>query len=472
MTAGDGTFRSSESRQSYWRVAIAADQIEILERLVCYFSDLWAVDLEVQGFDGGTGSEMLKVESRRPDSLLRVKSAMECPRNNDYDRGWLAGMFDAEGSSGSYLSSGRKLSSLTIGNTDHELLGRVVDAGVCLGFDFRVEAYVGHCGHARLYGDVAERGRFFGMTQPALSYKTDSCLGHRLLARESPVTGLSALGNRELIDIQTSTRTFMANGFVTHNCYAESLANRYGWSTWGPKGARKRTSASYWRKPLSWNRKAEKERRRHRVFCASLADVFDSRAPEGAREDLWPLIRETPNLDWLLLTKRPQSIERMLPDDWGFGYKNVWLGISAEDQNHYDLRWPILAAVPAAIRFISYEPALGPISMKDHSTYPDLSIYGGESGPGARTNKPEWARQNRDECAELGVAFFFKQWGTYLSNPLVREVGMTTAEARKLDKDGKGGGRIDGEIIRQIPPSALPVPGLVPEPEPQAALFV
>jgi len=173
----------------------------------------------------------------------------------------------------------------------------------------------------------------------------------------------------------------------------------------------------------------------------------------------------------MILTKRPQSIKRMLPDDWEGGYKNVWLGISAEDQKHYDLRWPILAAVPAAIRFISYEPALGPITLAGYDTHPNLSIYGGESGPGARTNKPEWARRHRDECAERGIAFFFKQWGTYLSNPLVREVGMTTAEARKLDRDGKGGGRLDGEIIRQIPPSALPVPSSAPEPEPQAALF-
>src|SRR5207247_1833538 len=101
-----------------------------------------------------------------------------------------------------------------------------------------------------------------------------------------------------------------------------------------PHAPRKRTSVSNWKLPYRWARQAANERRR--VFCASLADVFDNKAPDGARDDLFKMIRATPTLDWLLLTKRPQNIAKMLPKDWGDGYDNVWLGTTAEDKHHYD----------------------------------------------------------------------------------------------------------------------------------------
>lgn len=189
------------------------------------------------------------------------------------------------------------------------------------------------------------------------------------------------------------------------HCYAEAMTNRYGWTEWGPHGVRKRTSDANWRKPLQWAKQARGTR--PRVFCASLADVFDNRWPAGARPDLFSLIRKTPELDWLLLTKRPQNISKMLPPDWGDGYRNVWLGTTCEDQERYDLRWPVLANIPARIRFISYEPAIGPL------TYiwgkPDWIICGGESGPGARDMDPAWAGTVRDQCAASGIAFFMKQ---------------------------------------------------------------
>ena len=143
------------------------------------------------------------------------------------------------------------------------------------------------------------------------------------------------------------------------HCYAETMMDhRYHKVQWGPHGQRVRTSEANWRGPLKWA-KAEGDIRQ-RVFCASLADVFDKQAPQGARKDLFLLIHKTPQLDWMLLTKRPENIARMLPADWGNGWPNVWLGTTCEDQQHFDRRWPILRDVPAAVRFISYEPALGP----------------------------------------------------------------------------------------------------------------
>jgi protein gp37 len=183
----------------------------------------------------------------------------------------------------------------------------------------------------------------------------------------------------------------------------------------GPKAERRRTSVNYWNGPRRWNAKAPTFActygRRRRVFCASIADVFDNQVPEAWRADLFRLIQETPELDWQLLTERPQNISKMLPPDWGDnGYPNVWLGVTCEDQEHYEQRWPILARIPAVVRFVSYEPALGPLTLiAANGLLPDWVICGGESGPGARMMDPAWARRLRDHCHDLGLYFFMKQ---------------------------------------------------------------
>ena len=107
------------------------------------------------------------------------------------------------------------------------------------------------------------------------------------------------------------------------NCYAETFASRYGFDVWGPGKARRTFSLAHWEEPLKWNRDAELAGERRRVFCASMADVFEAEAPAGELARLWALIRLTPWLDWLLLTKRAERIAESLPDDWGEGYPNV-----------------------------------------------------------------------------------------------------------------------------------------------------
>ena len=222
------------------------------------------------------------------------------------------------------------------------------------------------------------------------------------------------------------------------HCYAEhDFDQRYHLVQWGPHGERRRTTPAYWRKPHTWQRRASEfehvHGRRRRVFCASIADVFDNQAPEEWRADLFRLIRETPALDWQLLTKRPQNIAKMLPADWGRGYPNVWLGTSTEDDLHYRMRWPILARIPAVIHFISYEPALGPLGPIDiGEPLPDWVICGGESGPSARPMDCAWARDVRDQCTAAGVVFFFKQMGARV---------------------GKGSTSLDGRMHQDFPPS-------------------
>jgi protein gp37 len=224
------------------------------------------------------------------------------------------------------------------------------------------------------------------------------------------------------------------------NCYAEELMDtRYGRVQWGVNGTRVRTSESNWKQPYKWNRKAEAEGVRKRVFCASLADVFEDRPELVAwRSDLFAMIDSTPWLDWLLLTKRPENIKRLWPFGWyedkggPFTWPNVWIGISVENQEQADKRIPLLLDIPARVRFLSIEPLLGPVDLKETGalwtsvqnnsivkTTPAWRlihwvIVGGESGHNARPMHPEWARSIRDQCQSAGVPFFFKQHGEWI----------------------------------------------------------
>jgi protein gp37 len=198
------------------------------------------------------------------------------------------------------------------------------------------------------------------------------------------------------------------------HCYAEAMMDkRWGKVQWGPHGERKRTSEANWKLPLRWAKVARGTGSRPRVFCASLADVFDNQAPDIWRSDLFALIEATPELDWLLLTKRPENIAKMIWPKWDRGLpRNIWLGTTCEDRDNYDRRWPRLREIPARVRFISYEPAIGPLFHPhawDLNEKPDWIICGGESGHGARMMDPAWARWVRDAAAGHGIAFFMKQ---------------------------------------------------------------
>lgn len=244
------------------------------------------------------------------------------------------------------------------------------------------------------------------------------------------------------------------------NCYAREMAEgRYRWATWGAGEPRRRTSADNWKKPLSWDRKAAAAGTRARVFCASLADVFDAEVPDEWRDELLGLIGRTPHLDWLLLTKRPKvahtylshpraraafEAPRLHPRVWPI--PNLWLGTTVESQAMAEARIPWLLMAPARVRFLSCEPLLGPVDLTrikapangdpartfttwdslrgtsntDHPIFGgggvapgriDCVICGGESGPKARPFDAAWARDLLGQCSAAGTAFFMKQMG-------------------------------------------------------------
>lgn len=201
-------------------------------------------------------------------------------------------------------------------------------------------------------------------------------------------------------------------------CYAETWDKRFNGERWGAKAPRTRTKIQNWNKVRKWNRVATETGAKPIVFSASLADIFDNhRSIEPTwREDFWSLVKETPALSWMLLTKRPQNIARFLPDDWGNGYSNVAIGASAENQEEADRRIPVLLEVPAACRFLSMEPLLGPVEIPRSAlgaTKIAYLITGGESGSKARASDPNWFRSVRDQALAANVGFHFKQWGEY-----------------------------------------------------------
>lgn len=260
------------------------------------------------------------------------------------------------------------------------------------------------------------------------------------------------------------------------HCYAARESARFPTirGVWGDAGTRVVAIPGAWREPLVWDAQAKAAGKRTRVFCASLGDVFEDwqgelhypeKPDEGGyslvfwvnrrltripvshpdyqtapaatmdqlRQQLFELIELTPNLDWQLLTKRPENVMKMIPDRWFWGLPdNVWMGTTVENQDLANKRIPLLLDIPARVRFLSCEPLLGPVEFRQvqglierfnrqprgwenylkHKIH--QVIVGGESGKHARPMHPDWARQLRDQCAEAGIPFFFKQWGEFM----------------------------------------------------------
>jgi protein gp37 len=325
------------------------------------------------------------------------------------------------------------------------------------------------------------------------------------------------------------------------NCYAEARQDtRLHAVKWGAGQPRKRTTAAYWREPEKWNAREffqctrcgwrgddlggegfhrcprcvgeTLQLARRRVFCASLADVFDNEVDPQWRADLFALILRTPNLDWLLLTKRignalPMLDEIRHPADPDLSLlelmplPNVWLGATIVNQEEADRDIPKLLATPARVRFLSMEPLLGPVDLPgfnaetswcpickaivrdgllaahENQHGPGLidqpfdpavhcsSVYdlvnwvivGGESGPKARPMNPEWARSLRDQCKATGVPFLFKQWGEWLGAKQDGAFEHDPLELNASDVSVRVGKKAAGRALDGVTHSAFPV---------------
>lgn len=240
------------------------------------------------------------------------------------------------------------------------------------------------------------------------------------------------------------------------HCYAESWAKRVGSKVWGINAERRFFTDKHWSEPLKWNAAAAASGVRARVFCASMADVFEDRRDlDVHRARLWKLIEATPWLDWLLLTKRPELIAQTVP--WGDQWpENVWIGTTVENQEYAFERLPHLAAIPAAVRFISAEPLLGHLDISPWANEIDWVITGGESGPHARPSSPSWFKDLLNRCMASDIAFHFKQWGDWAPGQ-----GIALAKIRQervsdgtvMVRVGKkaAGRELDGETWDELP---------------------
>lgn len=209
------------------------------------------------------------------------------------------------------------------------------------------------------------------------------------------------------------------------HCYMYAWVKRMGYGSTKPAitGPAKTTERrlfrpAHWAQPLAWDKAAQAAGVRERVFCASMGDVFEEHAQlVQERHQLWCLIDSTPNLDWLVLTKRPQNVMDMVPSHWRDRFpSNVWLGVSVEDQQRAEERIPILLNIPAQLRFLSCEPLLERITLDPWVRSGRLHwvIVGGESGGQARPFSTWWARRMATQCLFAGVPYFVKELG---SNP-------------------------------------------------------
>lgn len=213
------------------------------------------------------------------------------------------------------------------------------------------------------------------------------------------------------------------------HCYAEERNKRFhAGSNWGPNSRRLQRSDAYWKQPYKWNEQAKRAGERHRVFCASLADVMEDHEDWiEPRFMLYEMIQRTPWLDYLFLTKRPENFHRFLPwkrneEPW----PNVWLGVTAENNEQLRIRAPLLLTTPATIRFLSMEPLLEEIEIPREWLQPfheidprlkptakiDWVIVGGESGSKARHTPLRWFRRVHAQCLSTNTPFFMKQLGS------------------------------------------------------------
>jgi protein gp37 len=185
------------------------------------------------------------------------------------------------------------------------------------------------------------------------------------------------------------------------HCYAETWAKRVGKPKWGAGEPRRYFGDKHWNAPLKWTPR--------KVFCASMADVFDNEVEQEHRERLWALIRATPHLTWQLLTKRIGNAKAMLPADFSAEtYPNVWVGMTVVTQDEIDRDIGKLREIPAAVRWLSIEPQLEPIRIPDGVQW---VVTGGESGSKARPYDISWARSIIEQCRIVGAAPFVKQLG-------------------------------------------------------------
>lgn len=413
VTAGDGTMRWNAHWRSatlgypqrYWRVAGLADDRAVLDRLVEYLAD-FGVDVMVQPFDGGPGTfrnrpgtrrPMMKVETRRNDCLTIIAGLLEERSALDWQAGWLAGIFDTEGT---YIRHNETTNLRISQRKENGVLAAAERYASALGFALKREPDNTGCPCVRLYGHVEDQIGFLARIVPALTRKCEAFYGRRVPARTAEVNGIRRGPVRELVDIQTSTGTFVAEGVATHNCYiTRTIPLRTARMTFDRAGEGGTTGLVYAPRerlyfPLT-------KRDPLIIFPESISDLWHELVPDERIADVWAVMLLA---DWHIFqttTKRatrqcrllnsaafadlvaaaveqlaaelgprrlaPAAVDRArahlaqrLPGGAMRPLPNVWIGVTAGCDQSAKTRLPYLDRTPAEVRWVSAEPVTQP----------------------------------------------------------------------------------------------------------------
>ncbi|MCC6489927.1 MAG: DUF5131 family protein [Candidatus Hydrogenedentes bacterium] len=426
VVGGDGTFRIDGSgrrgtKQSYLRVAVLSSDQPILNRLNEALAVVGCDGIEIQPFDGGSSelyprenrAPMLKIETRRMANLVKVRDYCMPERDDvNWKAGFLAGFFDTDGS---YTGKNLRFHQ-TKENGLLDVTKRFIGD---LGFQSQREDFRRSTGRSeRVIGAIEEKLRFLSAIQPAMTRKMTDFYGRRFPGKHgSRIDGVQRVGNRQLVDIQTTSGTFIAAGIATHNCYAERMAKRL--KAMGQPNYRDGFEVTLHPHmldlPLRW-------RKPQRIFVNSMSDLFHEKVPRDYIVQVFDVMRRAEWHQFQVLTKRSERLRELAPElDWP---SNVWMGVSVENAK-YVSRIDDLRNTGAQTKFLSLEPLLGPLQGLN-LTGIHWVIVGGESGPGARPMDARWVVEIQRQCEQAKVAFFFKQWGGVNKKRAGRELNGRT----------------------------------------------
>ena len=415
ITDGDGTWRYEPGKPydrthtPYWRLAMKDSEAIERTKLFLQLEGVRAYEGKMTQNNGHEHIvELSKLETRSLGEIEKLDKILNPIDSEDYKRGYVAGFFDAEGSFNH--------ANIRLSNTNIDYIQNVYSYLTYLGFSVKIEKRDPSDNHhrpmynVRIAGPRRERLRFFSVLQPAISRKSLPLIDHSLDVETDNVIGLRNVGMKNLIDITTESHTFIANGLMTHNCYAEAWSHRWNRSfevTLHPEKldeVRKISSGS-------------------KVFVNSMSDLFHPKIPPDFIVKVFRTIESRPDVTFQILTKRPELIWRYTTaiDDGGdfeelLAPANAWFGVSVENiyhKNRIELLknlkygWPLLQLSKL---FISFEPLLGDVGKLDLKGI-DWAIIGGESGPHHRPMNIEWARSIVEQAREQGIAVWMKQLG-------------------------------------------------------------
>lgn len=375
VTLGDGTFRWDPSwrsdklgfPQSYWRVAVLETDRVILDRLREFLGNA-GVDVEVRPFSHSGPKPMAKVETRRLADMPVIDKLCRERASDTWWAGWLAGMFDAEGST----SGG----SLRISQKDAAVLDAVAAAGARFGFTFKVETWdSGACSTARLVGDVVEKARFAAMIRPALARKGPGLDGRKVRTSEAVVVSVTASVEVEMVDITTSTRTFVAEGLLTHNCYAREIATAERFKAAYPAGFTPLFHHERLDAPANTVIPAahRDDPDYQRVFVCSMADLYGRWVPGEWIDQVHASMCANPRWQYITLTKFPA---RYVGLDMPPG---AWVGTSVDEQKRVRIAEDAFRQIDGVkVRWLSLEPLREPLEFTDLSMF-DWVVIGAQT---------------------------------------------------------------------------------------------